>query len=58
MIKETAAKIEKISPENAQTGPAIRNDEKTIENHLHLLTKNQQKIYTILTESIQNGKKL
>lgn len=58
LIKETATKIETLSPEAAQTGPAARKDEKTIENHLHLLNEQQQKIYTILTESIQHGKKL
>tara|TARA_R110002124_G_scaffold55310_4_gene156520 strand:+ start:1027 stop:1722 length:696 start_codon:yes stop_codon:yes gene_type:complete len=55
LIKETVLKIEKLSPEKAQTGPAIRNDKKTIKNHLNLLDKNQQKIYKILTKSIQNG---
>jgi predicted short-subunit dehydrogenase-like oxidoreductase (DUF2520 family) len=55
LIKETALKIEKLSPEKAQTGPAIRNDKKTIKNHLNLLDKEQQKIYKILTKSIQNG---
>ena len=55
LIKETSLKIEQLSPENAQTGPAIRNDKKTIKNHLNLLDKSQQKIYKILTKSIQNG---
>ncbi|AOW16441.1 hypothetical protein LPB03_02695 [Polaribacter vadi] len=55
LIKETVLKIEKLSPKDAQTGPAIRNDKKTIKNHLNLLDKNQQKIYKILTKSIQNG---
>lgn len=55
IIKESALKIEHLSPEKAQTGPAIRNDKKTIKKHLDLLDKNQQKIYTILTKSIQNG---
>jgi predicted short-subunit dehydrogenase-like oxidoreductase (DUF2520 family) len=58
LIKETASKIETLSPEKAQTGPAIRNDEKTLKNHLNLLDKNQQKIYKIFTKSIQNGDKL
>ncbi|UAM99278.1 DUF2520 domain-containing protein [Polaribacter litorisediminis] len=54
LIQETALKIEQLSPEKAQTGPAIRNDKRTIKNHLNLLDKNQQKIYKILTKSIQN----
>jgi predicted short-subunit dehydrogenase-like oxidoreductase (DUF2520 family) len=60
IIKETAAKIETLSPYEAQTGPAKRNDTKTIEKHKVMLTKNQQEIYTLLTKSIYNtyGKKL
>jgi predicted short-subunit dehydrogenase-like oxidoreductase (DUF2520 family) len=55
LIKETASKIETLSPEKAQTGPAIRNDKTTIKNHLDLLNKEQQKIYKLITKSIQNG---
>ena len=55
LIKETAAKIESLSPAAAQTGPAIRKDQKTIKEHLALLNKQQQEIYTIVTKSIQNG---
>ena len=55
LIKETANKIETLSPREAQTGPAKRNDKKTIRNHLNLLDKQQQKIYKLLTKSIQDG---
>ncbi len=55
LILETASKIQLLSPKKAQTGPAIRNDKKTIKNHLDLLDKKQQNIYKILTKSIQNG---
>ena len=60
LIQETAQKITELSPEDAQTGPAIRNDKKTIEAHqLFLNNSNQSNIYKILTQSIQdNGKKL
>ena len=58
LIIETASKIKYLSPKEAQTGPAIRNDQQTIKNHLYLLTKHQQEIYTVLTESIQYEKKL
>jgi len=54
LILETANKIRKISPVNAQTGPAIRNDQKTIEEHLKLLQPKQQEIYKLLTNSIKN----
>ncbi len=60
LIIETAKKVQTLSPTEAQTGPAIRHDMQTIENHLDFLTEpNQKIIYTILTQSIQqNGKKL
>lgn len=60
LILETAQKIMHLSPEKAQTGPAIRNDKKTIEAHeLFLSHKNQSTIYKLLTQSIQdNGKEL
>jgi len=59
LILETSEKILNLSPLEAQTGPAKRNDSKTIQNHLDLLNKAQQEIYLKLTESIQeHGKKL
>lgn len=60
LIKETATKIDHLSPLNAQTGPAKRGDSKTIETHLSLISDNQQKIYKLLTQSIidTHGKKL
>ena len=61
LIKETASKIETLPPKEAQTGPAKRNDQKTINSHLDFLKPNemQQNIYKLLTQSIQNnGKEL
>ena len=60
LIQETANKVMTLSPNEAQTGPAIRNDEQTIAKHLDfLLDENKKNIYKILTQSIQNnGKKL
>lgn len=55
LIDETARKIKVLSPKEAQTGPAIRNDQQTIQNHLLLLDSHQQEMYTILTKSIQDG---
>jgi predicted short-subunit dehydrogenase-like oxidoreductase (DUF2520 family) len=55
LIAETAQKIEFMSPELAQTGPAKRNDTQTIESHLaYLQNENQKQIYQLLTQSIQN----
>ncbi len=52
LIKETAKKIQKLTPIDAQTGPAKRNDTKTIEKHLSQLKNQHQEIYKILTKSI------
>jgi predicted short-subunit dehydrogenase-like oxidoreductase (DUF2520 family) len=60
LILETAEKLLTLSPKDAQTGPAKRNDISTIEAHESFLSnENQFTIYKILTQSIQNhGKKL
>lgn len=59
LIQETAHKILELSPVNAQTGPAVRNDSKTIENHLDFLQNDEyKKLYHLLTQSIQHVKKL
>jgi predicted short-subunit dehydrogenase-like oxidoreductase (DUF2520 family) len=54
LIKETANKIESLNPPDSQTGPAKRNDLKTIKNHLHLLEDSPHKeLYQKLTNAIQ-----
>ncbi|WP_298136876.1 Rossmann-like and DUF2520 domain-containing protein [Flavobacterium sp.] len=60
LILETAQKVQIMEPNEAQTGPAKRNDTSTINKHLAILTdENQREIYKILTKSIiDNGKKL
>lgn len=61
LIKETAAKIQDLTPLDAQTGPARRNDSGTLKKHLaQLKHKKHKKIYTLLSESIRKtyGKKL
>lgn len=59
LIQETAHKITEISPRDAQTGPALRNDTKTIEKHLDFLENTEyKKLYQLLTQSIQYVKKL
>jgi DNA-binding protein Fis len=55
LILETAKKIQTMSPYMAQTGPAKRNDKKTIKKHLKLLEGSPHKdIYELLTTSIQH----
>jgi predicted short-subunit dehydrogenase-like oxidoreductase (DUF2520 family) len=60
LILETAKKVQLLSPNEAQTGPAKRNDTTTINKHLAILTdENQKEIYKLLTKSIiDHGKKL
>jgi predicted short-subunit dehydrogenase-like oxidoreductase (DUF2520 family) len=54
LILETAKKIQTMSPYMAQTGPAVRNDKKTIKNHLKSIENTHHKeIYELLTASIQ-----
>lgn len=53
LIQETANKISTLTPYMAQTGPAKRGDQKTINDHLAKLDKDIHKeIYTLLTQSI------
>ncbi|WP_136668326.1 Rossmann-like and DUF2520 domain-containing protein [Flavobacterium sp. H122] len=53
LIEETANKIKTLSPQEAQTGPARRNDTVTINSHLNFLNDaNKKEIYKILTKSI------
>ena len=54
LIEETANKIKNNIPSVIQTGPAIRGDKKTMNNHLKMLTKekNLQNIYELMSKSI------
>ncbi|MGB1293879.1 MAG: Rossmann-like and DUF2520 domain-containing protein [Flavobacteriales bacterium] len=58
LIQETTRKLETMSAHSAQTGPAIRRDQKTISDHLNVLNQmedsNLSDIYTRLTKEIQN----
>lgn len=56
LIKETANKITYLTPEQAQTGPAIRHDDKTTSAHETFLTnKTYKEIYKLITKSIQQN---
>jgi predicted short-subunit dehydrogenase-like oxidoreductase (DUF2520 family) len=58
LISETSGKVLSMSPKYAQTGPARRNDQVTIERHLEFLdTADRKIIYSMLSQSIAaNGK--
>ena len=54
LIAETADKIKTIPPSTAQTGPAVRGDQKILEDHLQYLTKeSHQQLYQLISASIQ-----
>ncbi|NER15591.1 Rossmann-like and DUF2520 domain-containing protein [Spongiivirga citrea] len=61
LIKETASKLDDLTPFMAQTGPAKRGDSKTVNKHLELLENEKQKeVYTTFSQLIANlyGKEL
>jgi predicted short-subunit dehydrogenase-like oxidoreductase (DUF2520 family) len=54
LIKETADKINFKHPKEAQTGPALRQDQSTINRHIQQLENpNYKELYRYLTTSIQ-----
>lgn len=54
LISETANKVQGMSPYRAQTGPAKRNDIKTLKKHFKLMQNEEHiEIYELLTKSIQ-----
>ena len=60
IIRETFQRIQEIPPDEAQTGPAIRADLKSIKKHLKLLNKEAylSVIYLQVTKSINPNLKL
>jgi len=60
LILETAMKVQDMRPTAAQTGPAIRGDEKIMKMHIEMLEKYPefQKLYEVLSEMIgrESGK--
>ena len=58
LVDEVAAKVHQVSPQEAQTGPAIRHDYNVIRHHLSLLEDQPrlQEIYEIMSKHIANDK--
>ena len=54
LIDETASKVHAISPREAQTGPAIRHDKTTINQHLSMLDEKTKIIYACISSQIEN----
>lgn len=54
LIDETVEKIHFLNPKLAQTGPAVRDDERILELHEKLIRNDEQlKIYKLMNESIK-----
>ena len=54
LILETAQKVQERLPNEVQTGPAIRNDDHTMQAHLQMLQHHPdlQNIYTLISQQI------
>ena len=58
LLQETIDKLNDLRPQEAQTGPALRNDIKTLDAHRDLLADSELiTLYEQLTRSIQNNAK-
>ena len=55
LVEETIERLRYMSPASAQTGPAIRFDQVTLDRHLHLLESwpELKELYLMMTKSIQ-----
>ena len=60
LIDQTAAKVHNLAPKDAQTGPAVRDDEQVIRHHIELLqsisalnSNFEEEIYRQLTDYIR-----
>lgn len=54
LIDETTEKIHTVNPRDAQTGPAVRDDERVLKLHEELIKSEEQlKIYKLMNESIR-----
>jgi predicted short-subunit dehydrogenase-like oxidoreductase (DUF2520 family) len=56
LLLETVGRMEWEDPANLQTGPAIRNDQPTIDRHVSMLQDrpHMQRIYQLMTDSIRH----
>lgn len=54
LIKETVSKLDQLAPREAQTGPAVRGDDATIQRHLDFLKQypEYREVYRILSDRI------
>ncbi len=53
LLQETFEKLKTAAPFDAQTGPARRNDQHTIDEHISMLNGLPKEIYEVISRSIQ-----
>lgn len=54
---ETAAKVHKITPRQAQTGPAVRGDQNVMQKHIDMLPDDLKELYKVVSENIMKRSK-
>lgn len=56
LIAETSSKVQSFFPQEVQTGPAVRNDQVTVNKHLEYLKENHEleEIYRLMSQNIIN----
>lgn len=56
LVRETLHKLDRLSPFEAQTGPAVRQDTKVLDYQKQQLSDNRERldIYTLISDSIMN----
>lgn len=58
LLKQTVSKLSRLTPEEAQTGPAVRGDRPVIDAHLEMLAERPEyhAVYSIMTRNIEKIK--
>lgn len=54
LIRTTVDKLDRLSPFQSQTGPAVRHDHQVIDSHLAMLDGDKRELYRMLSDSIMN----
>lgn len=54
LIRTTVEKLDRLTPAQSQTGPAIRHDSQVVERHLSMLDGDKREVYRMLSQSIMN----
>ena len=52
LIRTTVDKLNRLTPAESQTGPAMRRDSKIMQSHIDMLDDDKKLIYTILSDDI------